>query len=116
MIKFECAHADTCLPAYWCGHHLPYVSIPVYRGMKLKDIKDALHSEVNAGAIAGQVHKELAYNDYELNDKGHKLFHAAINRIKPSVKGQRTFFKGLEDQDEDADFSVYAYFVFVDNE
>ena len=40
--------------------------------------------------------------------------YAAVNRIKPSIKGQRTFFKDLEEETEDCDCTVYAYFVFVE--
>jgi hypothetical protein len=31
--KFDIIHADTCLPDYWSGHHLPHVQIPVFNGM-----------------------------------------------------------------------------------
>lgn len=114
MIKFECSHADTCLPDYWGGHHLPHASIPVWRGMSLQDIKDNLKSEVSQGAIAGNLPENLTDSGYDLNDTGYTAFEQAIADIVPNNPDQTEFFLDLEEQDEDADFSVYAYFVFVE--
>lgn len=41
--------------------------------------------------------------------------HAAVEKIKPSKKGKRVFFEDVP-IDEDADYSVYAYFVFREKE
>lgn len=106
----ECLHADTCLPDYWGGHHLAHVSIPVYRPMTLSDIKRALHSEVSQGAIAGN-DPRTCDDSGDVGDAWHFRAHAAINRIKPSTKGQRRFFTDIA-QDGDQDYSVYAFFVF----
>ena len=115
--KFECAHADTCLPDYWGGHHLPHVSFPVTPGMSLRDIKRAIFDEMREGAFPGITEEAQLLacdwtNEPEKADRVFKAAVAAVNRIKPAKKGQRKFFTDIE-VDEDADYSVYAYFVFV---
>jgi len=109
MKKLECFHYDTCLPDYFGGHHLPYLILLPRKGMSLKDIKAELKSEANQGAFGGSL-------DYETqqSDIFHKRVNAAINRIKPSVKGQRTFFNDLDEQSDESDCCdpVQAYFVF----
>ncbi len=121
-IKLECAHADTCLPDYWGGHHLPYVQIPVHRNMKLKDIKQAIVNELQWGYTQGNnKDAELlradfihAPEDFKRAEQLTKAAYAAVNRMKPKAKGQRTFFKDLEEETEDCDSTVYAYFVLVE--
>ena len=39
---YTLAHADTCLPDYWSGHHLPHISVPVCRSMTAGELRDAL--------------------------------------------------------------------------
>lgn len=110
--QLECVHADTSLPDYWGGHNIAHISIPVYGRMSLKDIKSALHSELNQGAIGGS--DERTRDDTgEIGDAWFHRAHAAVNRIKPSKKGQRVFFDDVP-IDDDADYSVYAYFVFCE--
>lgn len=122
-IKFECCHIDTCLPDFWSGHHLPYVQIPVYNGMTLKEIKASIMDELKQGAVMGNCENAyLLWSDYvnpdneKKADQVTKAAYAAVNRIKPSKKGQRKFFTGLDKVDEDNDCmdTVYAYFVFVE--
>lgn len=105
----ECCHADTCLPDYWSGHHLAHISIPVYSEMSLSDIKQALHSELNCGAIAGS-DMRTRDNSGEIGDVWYYRAHAAINAIKAS---SRRPFKDVESAEEE-DIYVYAYFVFRD--
>jgi hypothetical protein len=95
---FTLYHADTCLPDYWGGHHLPHVSIPAYP-MTLKEVKSALHSEVNQDAICGN----WSSDDYD-------KFHAAIDRLTEKDNFTGLHFADIE-QSEDFD-TVYAYFVF----
>lgn len=52
----------------------------------------------------------------KLADKLTAAAYAAVNRIKPAKKGQRTLFKDLPEEEEDQDYSVYAYFVFRDKQ
>lgn len=117
-MKPEIVHADTCLPEYWRGHHRAHLSIPVYRGMTLKEIKRSLLSELIQGAIMGSDHVAEALSDCsryapEEQERIYKKAKAAINRIKPTIKRQRRFFLDLEEIEEDDD-PVYAYFVFVE--
>ena len=120
-IKLECVHADTCLPDYWGGHRLPYVQIPVYRNMKLKDIKQAILDELRWGYVSGDnkdaelLRADFIHDpeDFKRAEQLTKAAYAAANRMKPNAKGQRTFFKDLEEA-EDSDSIVYAYFVFFE--
>lgn len=121
-IKFECCHCDTCFPDYWSGHHLPYVQIPVWHGMSLKDIKSGIMEELKQGYVMGNTKYARLLSadlvrpgDDQLADKVTKAAYAAVNRIKPAKKGQRKFFTDLDKIDEnDYDESVYAFFVFVE--
>lgn len=120
-IKLECVHADTCLPDYWPGHHRPYVQIAVYPRMKLKDIKQAIMDELRWGYTQGNSKDaDLMRADYIHESEDIKraeqltrASRAAVNRIKPNVKGKRTFFHNIEEA-ADSDYTVYAYFVFVE--
>ena len=120
MLKFECAHVDTCLPDYWGGHHLPHVQIYAQPGMSLKEIKSAIRSEISQGAVMGSTEYArflsadfVEPDEEKMADKVTRAAYAAINRIKPAKKGQRRFFTDVE-QDEDGFDSVFAYFVFVE--
>lgn len=115
MIKLECCHADTCLPDYWGGHHLAHLQIPVYTGMSLMAIKDALHAELSHGAVMGN--EPLSREDSgKAGDQWYKAAHAAVNRMRPAKKHQRRFFTDIEssENEDDCGGSVYAFFVFVD--
>ena len=124
MIKFECCHADTCLPDYWSGHHLPHVQIPVYRGMTLKDVKSALRSELSQGAVMGSTDNArmlsadmVREDEVKQADRVTRAAYAAVNRIRLADKRKRKLFMDLEestdDDDDDCGESVYAFFVFV---
>jgi hypothetical protein len=103
-MKLDCAFADVCLPDYWSGHHLPYIQVPVYRGMTLAELKRELKSELNNGYVANEPHSK---GTYRASDSWYRAANAAIGRI---TANSNTLFNDLED-DEDGD-SVYAYFVF----
>lgn len=113
MSKLECVHADTCLPDYWGGHHLPHVQIPVMPGMSLREVRDALHSELNEGAVMGS--DPIVRDDSgPEGDKWYRRAHAAVNRIRPATKGYRGgHFNDVEVGDDDSE-TVYAFFVFVE--
>jgi len=122
-LVYEFVHADTCLPDYWCGHHLPHLQIPVYRGMTMKAIKDALSYELHTGYVGGTCEAARLLNPDSVNpgeedqaERIHKAAQAAINRIAPANKGQRRFFMELEPETDEDEFdeSVYAYFVLRD--
>lgn len=114
-IKIDCLHADTCLPDYWSGHHLAHISVPVYHGIHMSELKALLHNELNEGAVAGS-------DDRTRDDSGvigeawYKAAHKAVDAIRHAKKGCRKLFTELEkdaDENEYCD-SVYAYFVFAD--
>ena len=110
-------HVDTCLPDYWSGHHLPHVSIPVWRGMTLQDIKDSLYIEVSMDAITGTIQDDLTSDGYTLSEKGYALYKASIDALSPSDnKTDDSFFDDLEMDDDDDISGVYAYFLFIDQE
>lgn len=118
-IKLECCHADTCLPDYWSGHHLPHVQIPVFHGMSLKAIKRAIMDEIRRGCVMGSTEEAMLLScDYHKDEKRMdaltKAAYAAVRRMKPAKKGQRIFFKELEKETEGED-TVYAFFVFVES-
>ena len=120
-MKLEIVHAETCLPDYWRGHHKAHLSIPVYKGMTLKEIKSGILHELAHGAIMGGDSVAEALSDCsrctpEEQARIYKKAKAAINRLKPAIKGQRRFFLDLEETGEDDGWGsqVYAYFVFVE--
>lgn len=118
-LKLTCAHVDTCLPDYWSGHHLAHISVPVYNGTTPKALRDALHGELNQGAVCGSDDRTCD-DSGDIGDAWYKAAHAAINRdIKHKVKGKRNLFPDLEKPPKNGnrDFDdVYAYFVFIDQE
>lgn len=122
MTKFECCHADTCLSGYWSGHRLPHVQIPVYRGMTLKDVKSAIRSELNQGAVSGSTDNarmlsvDMVHPGEEKQaDRVTCAAYAAVNRMRLADKRKRKLFMDLEEsKDDDCCDSVYAFFVFVE--
>jgi hypothetical protein len=119
----EWAHADTCLPDYWSGHHLPHIQIPVWNGMTMKDIKAALRYELRNAYVSGSCDVArilqadwVPPSEEKLAEALTRAAYAAVNRMKPARKGQRKFFMDLEPEQEDNDYSPYAYFVLRDKE
>ena len=120
-IKLECCHADTCLPDYWRGHHLPHVQILVWHGMSLKELKEAIMCELSQGYVTGATDDAMLLSglstgeDEQRADALTKAAYAAVRRMRPARKGQRKFFTELEkEMDEDEGDCVYAFFVFVE--
>lgn len=122
-MRLKCSHADTCLPDYWGGHHLPHVQIPVYPGMKLGEVKRAIKSELAQGAVAGSgddarlLSADLVRPEEERRaDKLTRAAYAAVNRIRLADTRKRRLFTDLDaaDCDDDCGDSVYAFFVFVE--
>lgn len=119
---FEWVHAETCLPDYWSGHHLPHVQIPVWNGMTLKQIKDSLRDELRQGYVSGTCDVARILQADWVPPREEKIAEAltyaayvAVKKIKPARRGQRTFFTDLEPDAEDGD-TVYAFFVLRDRE
>lgn len=119
-MKLEFAHADTCLPDYWRGHHRPHVCIPVYKGMTIGALKQTIRDELRQGAVCGSDDDArllsadfVAPEEVKRADRLTRAAYAAVNRIKPAKRGQRVLFRDLPESD-DGD-SVYAYFVLVES-
>lgn len=121
-MKLECVLADVCLPSYWSGHHRPHVQVPVYRGMPLKALREAIRDELRQGAVAGSSDDAHLLSDGWVRpdeekraDQLTRAAYAAVNRMRPARKGAKTLFRDLEDQPQDeCSESVYAFFVFVE--
>lgn len=111
--QLECCHADTCLPDYWAGHQNAHIQVPVWPRMKVLELRKALHSELNQGAVAGNDDRTRD-DSGDIGDLWYKRAHAAVNRAMKGL-GVRTLFKDLEPQTDDGE-SVYAFFVFRDRE
>lgn len=113
MTKLFCQLMDICLPDYFSGDSRAWICVPVHPKMSFKELRDDLHSELNQGAIGGN--NPLTYdNSGAEGDAWFKAAHAAINRdVKPAIKGARKPFKYIK-VEEDDDYSVYAYFIFIE--
>ena len=123
MIKLECIHADTCLPDYWSGHHLPHVQIAVWPGMTMTDIRQAIRSELSQGAVMGSSDNARLLSadmvqpgEEKQADRLTRMAYAAVNRMRPAKPGARRFFLDLDETDDDYPDSVYAFFVFAEFE
>lgn len=118
-MKIHIAHADTCLPDYWAGHHRPHVGIIVYNGMSFADVRRAIRDEVRMGCIMGSDDDDARYlkddvvNDPAYADELTRAVYASIERdVRPARKGARNAFPDLS-KDENEDTPVMAYFVFM---
>ncbi len=109
-MKATISHASTCLSDYWGGHHLPHISVPVYKGMTLRELKHALRIEVSHDAIAGN------YDVIE-KDGWYDAARAAIDAIEliDNTQGDNAlpFDDVLDAPEYDADAMIYAHFVFI---
>lgn len=107
--QLECIHADTCFPDYWGGHHLAHIQVPVYNGMSLAELKKALMSELNEGAVAGSD----APHDYD--EQWYAAAREAVQAIeaKTPAAAENLFPLLIPQGDDDDDVpTVYAFFVF----
>lgn len=122
-MKLECIHADTCLPDYWGGHSLAHVRVLAYRRMTLDEIKDALKSEINEGAVAGHCELAQLLSDMPPPDvhagaceEAHEAALAAVDAIEPAEPSQTSFFMDLDEPEDEVndvgDNQPYAFFVF----
>jgi hypothetical protein len=112
-MKMTCAHAVTCLPDYWSGHHLAHVQIPVTRRkMSLAEIRRAIRSELRQGAVMGNSEDAQLLSDGKHTDAVTRAAYAAVNRdVIGSRKGQRYADTGVTEFGDD-DETVYMFFVF----
>ena len=113
----ECIHADTCFPDYWGGHHLAHIQVPVYNGMSLAELKKALMSELNEGAVAGAGypgdHDEQWYAAARDAVQAIEAFAVRAIEAKTPAAAAENLFPLLIPQGDDDDVpTVYAFFVF----
>lgn len=113
-MKYSLVHADTCLPDYWGGHHLPHVAVYVDGTTTVQEVLDGVKSELNQGAIAGSL-------DWEVQES--EEFHAACMKAVQELSElnvdilNKPAFPDLEVfQEEDEGPYVLAFFVFVPEE
>jgi hypothetical protein len=94
---------------------LAHISVPVSPDTSFADLRAALHSELNQGAIMGS-DERMRDDSGAIGDAWFKAAHAAINRdVKPAVKGAGRPFRNLDATPDDHDGDeVMAFFVFTD--
>ena len=115
--QLECIHADTCFPDYWGGHHLAHIQVPVYNGMSLAELKKALMSELNEGAVDGSDaphdHDEQWYAAARFAVQAIEAFAVRAIEAKTPAAAAENLFPLLIPQGDDDDVpTVYAFFVF----
>lgn len=119
-VKLTASHADTCLPSFWGGHHLPHIQVTVHKGMTLAALKSALNNELNEGALMGSNVGDDAWSSGPDGDAWYEAARQAISEIaaKAGTGDETPLFNELDEVDEDDDGceSVYAFFVFVEAE
>lgn len=116
-MKLTAAHADTCLPSFWGGHHLPHIQVIVHNGMTLGELKAELRSELNNGPVLGS---EAPDEDDQVWFDAARLAVDEVTATSP-VEGSADdtpLFTDLEpdNEEDDGQESVYAFFVFVKEE
>ena len=84
-MKLNCLLVDVCLPDYWGGLHLAHVSIPVYNGMKMKDIKQSIINELREGAVCGNDDIAEALINYSSDN----IYKAAIASVKTNQASEK---------------------------
>lgn len=100
-MKLICAHADTCLPDYWGGHHLPHIQSSVTNETAIEELRTDLLSELNQDAVMG-----------DCSSCTEEWYTAAKNAINAITSTKPKPFTNLENSGEDEEI-VYAYFVFI---
>lgn len=112
-MKLICAHADTCLPDYWGGHHLPHVAVPVSRDTTFADLRSMIIDELRAGAVAGA--DATPEDTYENDEWYYAAIRAVMCDVQPPDRGVEYPFHDLDvsDDEDEGSESVYAYFVFI---
>lgn len=119
-MKLTASHADTCLPSFWSGTALPHVQVIVHKGMTLAEVKRALNNELNEGALMGSNVGDDAWSSGPSGEAWYEAARQAISEIGTwDDRGDETpLFTDLEEGSEDDDGceSVYAFFVFVEDE
>lgn len=114
-MQLQCLYADTCLSDYWGGHHLAHVCFPARNGMTIDEVRQALHSELDQGAIAGA--DKRAQDNHPEHEDWLAAAHAAVDRdVNLADPAKPHLFADLAPDDDAGDNpnDVQAYFVFRD--
>jgi len=113
-MKLAANHADTCLSSYWGGHHLPHIQVTVRKGMSLGELKADLKSELVNGCVMGADAPE------DDNEEWFAAAKEAIDQLEATAGtgNDVQLFNDLEEdsEEDDGSDSVYAYFVFTEEE
>jgi len=118
-MKINIVHVDTCLTAYWGGHHLPFVQVPVYRGVTMQELRASIRGEINEGAIGGSTDDARLLADavngpeeQRRADRLHRAALAGVKRLRPAKPKRRKLFLDLDESpDDDCADTVYAFFI-----
>lgn len=105
----NCVFVDACLPDYWGGHHEPHISVPVYKGMPLIDLKEELTRELCHGCVCGSGDQSI----YE-SEAWHNAALQSIQEVSLINPLAKTCFNDLDASTlaPDNDVCVQAYFIF----
>lgn len=134
-LNLNLAHADTCLPSYWGGHHLPHIGVPISNSTTLSELKGMLWQELNecvcGNGLMTTLMNRQPIHTCELEELSEMMTEygtgleglydmvevAAKLAITDLTSKSETPFKDLADDPDDVDDcgneSVQAYFVFV---
>jgi len=110
-VRLAAHHIDTCLPSFWGGHPTPHIQVTVHRGMTFGELKAELISELNNGPVMGS---DTPQEDDEVWFAAARL---AVSELALTAEGgddQTPMFMDLEEDSEDGQESVYAYFLFME--
>lgn len=123
-MKFEIVHVDTCLSGYWGGHHTAHVSIPVWNGMSLADVKSSILDEIIHGCVCGS--DRTAYLLVGFDDVDGEEVEEVYAAVRKAVDAMQAadgvnpdhLFNDLDvlDDDEVYDDPVQAYFLIVESD
>lgn len=123
-MKFEIVHVDTCLSGFWGGHHKAHVSIPVWNGMSLADVKSSILNEIIQGCVSGSDRTVDLLATFEGVDSEEVV--EAYAAVKKAVDAMQVadgvnpdhLFNDLDvlDDDEVYDDPVQAYFLIVESD
>lgn len=116
-MKFEIVHVDTCLPSFWGGHREAHVSIPVWNGMSLADVKSSILDAINHGCVCGSDRTVDLLVTFEGVDSEEAA--AAYAAVRKAVDAMQVadgvnpdhLFNDLDVLDDDDGCDVYAYFI-----
>lgn len=106
--NFELQYFTTCMPDYFLGTSLPYVSVFTWP-MTLSQLRSALIDELNNEGLqcAG------SYTYDELNsDEFYSATIKAVEEFEINKDPKKIVFKDMDLIEEGAD-SIYSYFVFI---